>query len=158
MKHRVAMAIVLLAAAGTVAVAQDPGADFEAILRFEVDQPDTVPSGWDGGPRETLFVEKEVVHEGRYAGRIVRDAESESSFSTLTKRVDARFHGSKLELRAYLKTENVDGWAGLWLRQDGDAGVVAFENHEDMNLHGTNDWTEYSLELDLSPQATRSIV
>lgn len=153
MNGRVGLAIVLLAAAAIVSVAKDRDDDFEEILRFEVDQPSPVPSGWDGGPRETLFVEEEVVHAGRYAGRIVRDAESESEFSTLTKGIDVTFSGSKLELRAYLKTEDVVGWAGLWLRQDGDSGMVGFKNHEDLDLHGTNDWTEYSLELDLSPQA-----
>ncbi len=135
--------------------AQEREADLERILSFEVEHVGTVPSGWSGGPPSTLFVDREIVYNGSSSGRIVRDTEATTGFSSLTKGFDIDFAGAKVEIRAFLKTENVVGWAGLWIRLDGDSGPVGFKNHQDLNLHGTSEWAEYSLELDLTPQATQ---
>ncbi len=31
-------------------------------------------------------------------------------------------------MRGFLKTEDVSDYCGLWMRKDGDAGAVAFDN------------------------------
>jgi hypothetical protein len=54
----------------------------------------------------------------------------------------------KIKLTGYLKTENVEeGFAGLWLRLDPG---VAIDNMNDRGVTGTNDWQQFSVELDLS--------
>ena len=146
---------LLLAVTIPSASTQEREADFERILSFEVEQTRTAPAGWSGGPPSTLSVDRAIVYEGSYAGRIVRDTQSDDEFSSLTKGFDIDFAGAKIEIRAFLKTENVLGWAGLWIRLDGDSAPVGFKNHQDLNLHGTSEWEEYSLELDLTPQAKR---
>jgi hypothetical protein len=66
------------------------------------------------------------------------------------------YRGARVRLTAYVKAENVRGWAGLWMRVD-DAGVgtkpLAFDNMEDRPIKGTSDWTPYSIVLDVPPQA-----
>ena len=56
---------------------------------------------------------------------------------------------------AFSCTENVAGFAGLWMRQDGDSGAVAFDNMESRRLNGTTGWTEYTIALPLAPGAKR---
>jgi len=64
--------------------------------------------------------------------------------------VPVDFAGEKIELVGWLRTENVVGYAGLWLREDGAAGVLAFDNMQQRQIDGTRDWTEYRIELPLA--------
>lgn len=46
-----------------------------------------------------------------------------------------------------------DGFGGLFLRIDGEGGVLQFDNMQSRNLSGTADWTEYSIKLPLPENA-----
>ncbi len=76
-----------------------------------------------------------------------RDKDSPRKFSALATCVQADFAGKAVTLRGYLRTSEVSGFAGLWLREDGDAGVLAFDNMKGKHLHGTNGWKEYEITL-----------
>ena len=62
-------------------------------------------------------------HGGRAAARIDRDSTSANEFSAFSRSIPADFAGDTLELRGWLRTENVRGCAGLWLREDRAPGV-----------------------------------
>jgi hypothetical protein len=123
------------------------------ILSFETQHTGTFPGGWGGGPPETIAVDDKVVHSGNWSVRLERHPDSSSSFSTITKGLPADFSGTRLVLRGYLKTDSVTGFAGLWLREDGEAGSVAFDNMQQRGLKGTTDWTEYTINLPLRTEA-----
>lgn len=58
----------------------------------------------------------------------------------------AWLRGKTLKLTGYLKAENVrEGYAGLWLRVDGDGGTLAFNNMQKKGLHGSFDWQPYTM-------------
>jgi erythromycin esterase-like protein len=62
--------------------------------------------------------------------------------------------GKKLRFSGFIKTENVDGAAGLWWRVDGPDGKgLAFNNMQQLHISGTTDWKEYSFELSVAPEA-----
>jgi C-terminal processing protease CtpA/Prc len=122
-------------------------AEVDPLLSFEGSRNGSIPSGWVGGPPGTLFVDDKVAHGGSWSGRIERSAESPGPFSTFTTWIPLDFGGSTLELRGYLRTEDVKDWAGLWLREDGESGSVAFINMQDREIRGTTPWTEYSIRL-----------
>ena len=62
--------------------------------------------------------------------------------------------GKKLRFSGFIKTENVDGAAGLWWRVDGpDRKTLAFNNMQQFRISGTTDWKEYSFELPVAPEA-----
>ena len=65
------------------------------------------------------------------------------------------FAGRTLELRGFLRTEDVTDFAGLWMREDDASGSVAFDNMQGRQLKGTTDWTEYSISLPLKPDGKR---
>ena len=108
--------LVLLAV--TVALrAQPPATTFDAslatALNFEREHPGSTPDGWRGGPRDTLGIDDVGVHGGKWAARIRRTATSTGEFSTLTNSIPIDFGGKQVELRGFIRTQEVTGYAGL---------------------------------------------
>jgi C-terminal processing protease CtpA/Prc len=128
-----------------------------AILSFETEHPGGSPAGWGGGPPGTIFVDGKVVHGGRWSVRIERQTGSPSAFSTLTNSIPVDFAGTSIELRGFLRTENVSDFAGLWLREDDESSSVAFDNMQSRQLNGTTDWKEYSITLPIKPEAKQLV-
>ena len=116
--------------------------ELAGLLDFESDHTGGVPKGWSGGPPGTFAVDDQVVHGGRWALRIDRQADGPDAFTAVSRMLPIDFAGSRLELSGFLRTENVAGFAGLWMREDGDGGVVAFDNMESRRLNGTTGWTD----------------
>jgi hypothetical protein len=127
--------------------------DLAQILNFESHETGEMPRGWGGGPRETLFADDKIVHSGKWAVRLERDAASAGKFSAISIGIPVDFPGTSIELRGFLKTENVGDFAGLWMREDGDGGSVAFDNMQNRQVKGTHEWTEYSIVLPLRSEA-----
>ena len=126
-----------------------------AGLDFEAEHTGGVPTGWGGGPPGTFVVDGQTVHGGKWAVRIERNDKSPGAFSTLTRMIPIDFAGDSLELRGFLRTEDVSEFTGLWMREDGDSGSVAFDNMQSRQLKGTTEWTEYSIKLPLEKSAKR---
>jgi hypothetical protein len=121
--------------------------DLDQILAFEGPHSDALPAGWGGGPRKTLFADDKVVHGGSWSGRIERTSGSPESFSAYTASIPMDFAGTTLELRGFLKTKGIKGWAGLWMREDASSGAVAFDNMQNRSVKGTTGWTAYTIRL-----------
>jgi hypothetical protein len=89
-------------------------------------------------------VDSLVKQQGKYALSIEK-AGNGGSFGVINYNIPKTFKGEKIELRGYIKTENVtNGYAGLWLRID---GTPAFDNMQDRGVKGTTGWQEYTIEL-----------
>lgn len=118
---------------------------------------DGLPDGWSANVTGGVRIDEWVEHEGRPTLRIERAANSPQQFTTATASVPVTFGGNEISLRAYLRTESVTGFAGLWLREDSAPGVsVGFQSMQQQNpLKGTNDWEEYRLVLPRHAEATR---
>lgn len=127
--------------------------ELERSLAFEVEHPEGTPADWGGGPDGTIFVDGEVVHGGEWAARIERTADSDGAFTALTRTLPVEFGGERITLRGWLRTEDVEGHAGLWMREDGTGGSLEFDNMSDRAVSGTSEWTEYSVELPLDERA-----
>jgi len=66
------------------------------------------------------------------------------------------WRGTRVELKAELRTGRVDGWAGLWMRIDGpDGRALAFDNMQNRALRGTTSFEWYSVVLDVPAEAER---
>ena len=98
-------------------------------------------------------MDDKVVHGGKWAVRIERNAESPNDFSSITKSIEMGFSGATVELRGFLRTENVSDFAGLWMREDGESSGLAFDNMQSHELKGTTGWTEYSISLPVGSEA-----
>jgi C-terminal processing protease CtpA/Prc len=134
---------------------EDDSKRFEAALGFELGGGSGKPPGWSGKPMETLHLDDQVVHGGKWSTRIERSSESPGAFSALSKTLPIDFSGRFIALRGFLRTEAVTGMAGLWLREDGEGGVLQFDNMSQKNIRGTTEWTEYEINLPLAPNARK---
>jgi C-terminal processing protease CtpA/Prc len=129
--------------------------DLPKILSFEAQPTGGMPGGWSGGPPGTIFADDKVVHGGRWSARVQREADSPSDFSVLTVATPMDFAGTLIELRGFLRTQDVSGFAGLWMREDGETSGLAFDNMQSRQLKGTTDWKQYSITLPVKPEGNR---
>lgn len=72
-------------------------------------------------------------------------------FGSLMQRCPGRFlAGKTIRLEGELRSENVTGWAGLWLRADADARPnLFFDNMSRRPVVGTTPWLRYSIDAPL---------
>jgi hypothetical protein len=82
-----------------------------------------------------------------------------NTWAALAQAISAQnYLGQRIRFRAFVKTQDVSGWAGLWMRVDNRAGrSIAFYNSFDKPIKGTTDWQERSVVLDV-PQEGAIIV
>jgi hypothetical protein len=86
-------------------------------------------------------------------------ADDPNAWAALAQPISAQnYLGQRIRFRAFMKTQDVSGWAGLWMRVDNRAGrSIAFYNSADKPVKGTTDWQERSVVLDV-PQDSAVIV
>lgn len=133
--------------------------DLLSLLSFQNLSNGNIPQGWGGTPPDTISLNNKVAYNGKPTVQIERNADSPLKFSNFGSCVQADFTGKTIELRGYVRTENVNGgFAGLWLREDGDQGPLAIDNMQRRDLHGTTGWTEYSVTLPVKPPARRFVL
>jgi len=123
------------------------------ILGFENERSGDLPNGWFGNPPGTVFNDDKIIHSGQWSVRIERNAESSGGFSVLGRPISWDFAGRIIEIRGFLRTENVTGYAGLWMRQDNGPERLSLENMQSQQLKGTHDWAEYKITLPVHKDA-----
>jgi hypothetical protein len=62
--------------------------------------------------------------------------------------------GGRVRYSGWIRTDSVDGYAGLWLRVDGPSGGLFLENINATGPRGTTGWRQYTIEQEVSPNAT----
>jgi hypothetical protein len=83
----------------------------------------------------------------------------DKSFGACGYSIPAIYKGNQIELRGYMKLQNIDnGQVGLMLRIDGPNGSLKFDNMMEKNIHGTSDWTSYSIVLPLPENAKKIFI
>jgi hypothetical protein len=146
-----------------------PGSDPRVVgrpinLGFDGAVVDGIPHGWFNSVDYVWRV------SDRYEARAVprRDGNAglclmffhhkatKEEFGSMMQRFPATFlAGRTVQFDGELKTENVTGWAGLWLRADGEeAPNLVFDNMQNRRLRGTQAWSRYSVQANL-PVETR---
>jgi hypothetical protein len=76
-------------------------------------------------------------------------------FGTLMQSISAtRYVGRRVRFAAAIRTHEVSGWAGLWLRVDTASGTHQIDNMHDRALSRSTEWLEAAVVLDIPGQAT----
>ena len=120
---------------------------------------------------------------GNNAATIKSEKRHIKGFGTLMQNISTdQYKGKRIRLTGYLKSDNVDGWAGLWLRVDGRKKVssvqttyrhrenssritsdvsgndkrktLAFDNMYNRQVTGTTTWTKCEIVLDVADTAS----
>jgi hypothetical protein len=145
------LVLVVALAAGTLTSSAAP-TRIQRILMFETDNV-VAPYGWEGNPEGTIFLDGEVVHGGDWSVRIERNADSPGEGSLLTREQPLGVAGRRLELRAWVRLEDVDGEFALWMEQAYSNGHLLWGPATYRPLSGTTDWSYHVVELPVHDQA-----
>lgn len=114
------------------------------------------PVNWEsfGSSDYLVSLDSTVVQSGKYSGVIEYHGDN-PEYKAVSYSIPEIYQGKKIKLTGYLKTENVTGSAGLWMRIDPS---VAFDNMQNRAVKGTTDWTKYEITLDLQSSKAKTIV
>jgi hypothetical protein len=121
-----------------------------------------IPKGWfpaGSKPSEYEMSLDNSVHEnGQSCAFIKSKSPEENQFGTLMQIVDAKnYLDKRVRLSGYIKSEDVNGWSGMWMRIDGENGKqLGFDNMQSRAIKGTTDWKKYEVVLDI-PSDSKSI-
>jgi hypothetical protein len=81
----------------------------------------------------------------------------QDGFGTLMQNFTAaNYLGKRVRLSAFVKSENLTRWAGLWARVDGPGSppkALAFDNMQGRPIKGTSAWQRYEVVLDVPDSA-----
>jgi hypothetical protein len=119
-----------------------------------------IPNGWypaGNNPSEyEMGTDNSIFQNGQACAYIKSKSPKEKQFGTLMQTINAEnYLGKRLQLSGYIKSENVDGWSGMWMRIDGENNQqLGFDNMQDRPIKGTTDWTRYEIVLDIPENST----
>ncbi|CAN5143624.1 hypothetical protein BH09PAT2_BH09PAT2_08220 [soil metagenome] len=113
------------------------------------------PTGWhlSGNAKQhyEIGIDTKVKYQGKQSGYITSTVDSDQ-FATLMQsfQPSSKYLEKRLQLTAYIKTEKVTKWTGLWMRIDGPQDKeLGFDNMLNRPINGDTDWTQYSIVLDV---------
>jgi hypothetical protein len=114
--------------------------------------PEKLPPQWlVTGPTPAKYASGiDQADDFRGAKFIRSTTEDARTWGALTQMIAAQnYLGQRIRFRARIRTEEVTGWAGLWLRVDRAGKPVGFYNSMDKPIKGSTGWQERSVVLDV---------
>lgn len=103
-----------------------------------------------------MGTDSKVAYTGSSSGFIRSNKPEPRTFGTYMQMFDAgEYRGKRVRLSGYVKAENIENWAGVWMRVDRDQKSTAFDNMQDRPIKGTQPWTRHEIVLDVDADATR---
>lgn len=130
------------------------------ITLFSFTLKETLPENWfkaGSSPNKyNMGLDSKVFYSGSSSATISSKEKKIKGFGTLMQTCSAKeYLGKRVKMTGYVKTENVKGWTGLWLRIDGEKGTrcLAMDNMGDRKIKGTNDWKQYEIVLDVPKES-----
>lgn len=126
------------------------------------DNNNKTPTGWfpaGSNPSEyEMGIDNSVFQNGQACAYIKSKSPKENQFGTLMQTISAEnYLGKRLMLSGYIKSEDVNGWSGMWMRIDGESNQqLGFDNMRDRAIKGMTDWKMYEIVLDI-PENSKTI-
>jgi hypothetical protein len=144
---------------------------FVTLLLFPAVAPAAGPEGWrlQGNDPSSYLMDRDSVetYAGRPSGRLMSVCVSDTSdstmrcrgFGTMMQCIEATDYAKhRIRFSGYVKARDVRGWAGLWMRVDGEGdqwNSLAFDNMKDRPITGTREWTRYEIVLNVRRDAAK---
>ncbi len=123
---------------------------FIGLLSFDL------PTGWfKAGSKPKSYdmgIEKGLGPDGKNVATIKSIEKKIDGFGTLMQKSNPeKYLGKRIKMTGFVKSENVEKWAGLWLRvdQSGSSKPLSFDNMGNRPIKGTTAWTKYEIVLDV---------
>lgn len=127
-------------------------------LNFE-NTPTGLPTGlFTNGNDHDFQLDAENPHSGKYALSISsKDKATDASVAIASYTVPAKFNGKTLTLKGWIRTSDMSGKATIWLRVDGTAGAVAFDNMLTRAVTTNIGWTQFTVTVPYPLSEAKSV-
>ncbi len=102
-------------------------------------------------------IDAEVTFNGKKSAYLRSKGLEPEGFGTLMQQFGASVYlGKRLRYSAYVKSEDVESWAGLWMRVDGveQYKSLSFDNMQNRSIKGTTEWQRYEIVLNVPKEST----
>ena len=115
----------------------------------------SLPEGWfaaGSNPSQyEMGVDNSVYQSGKSSAFIKSKNPGSSEFGTLMQSISAEnYLDKRVRLTGFIKSQNVSGWSGMWMRVDGEKGeMLGFDNMQTRPIKGTTDWKQYAIVLNV---------
>ena len=112
--------------------------------------------GWYHGSNTgyEVGIDHGVVHMGRASAHIKSEATVTDQVGLLAQTIRADdYLGKRVRLSAYIKADQVEGWAGLWMNIDSSYRPLGYDNMQNRPIFGTSDWQKAEIVLDVPPNS-----
>jgi len=116
---------------------------------------DGLPKGWFPAGKSpvsyNMGVDTKIVHGGKTSGFIKSKSNKPEGFGTLMQMCQAKdYLGKRVRMTSYIKAEDINNWAGMWMRVDGAANKsLSFDNMRQRPIKGSKEWQKYEIVLDV---------
>jgi hypothetical protein len=117
------------------------------------------PAGWSlAGSKPASYdtgTDAQAAYNGHPSAYLKSKEPAIKGFGTLLQGFQAgKYAGKRLRLSAFIKSDEVQNHAGLWMRVDKGSQPLAFDNMDDRPIKGTTGWQKYEVVLDVPQDAT----
>lgn len=118
-----------------------------------------IPNGWflAGSDPGSYRIERDtsVVRDGKASGLLASTGPSKGFGTMMQSFQPAEYLGKRVKLSAWVKAQDVQRWAGVWMRVDAkDKPSIAFDNMQGRPIQGTRDWKRYDIVLEVGDNAS----
>jgi len=129
-----------------------------SIMAFAAETLSPLPQGWVIAGQSPDEYKAGIDHTQTTSGKGAKFLRSKDgagrSWGTLMQMFSAeKYRGKRVRLQARVKTKDISGWAGLWMRVDTEGGPRSFYNSQNKPIKGSTEWTTRSVVLDVPPGA-----
>jgi len=116
----------------------------------------SAPPGWDlAGSSPTSFEIEVEPDAGESVATLRSTSDPETGFGTMMQTMSARdYRAKRVRLSAAVATDLERGWAGLWMRVDGQRRqILGFDNMNGRPLVGRSSFARHEVVLDVPLEA-----
>ena len=118
-----------------------------------------VPQGWfvaGSTPQQyAVATDASVTYAGKPSVALRSATGNPTGFVTLMQSfLPDGYSGKRVRFSGFVKSDQIGGWAGLWMRIDAGSLMAGFDNMQGRPVQGTTDWTPYSVVLDIPAGST----
>jgi hypothetical protein len=118
-----------------------------------------VPGGWLlAGTKPASYdvgTDAQAAYNGHPSAYLKAKVSDTGGFGTLMQSFRAgEYVGKRIRFSAYVKSDGIQNWAGLWMRVDSGPQQMVLDNMQDRPIKGTTGWQKYEVVLDVPQDAT----
>lgn len=96
-------------------------------------------------------IDTKTVYSGKHS-LMISSTSATTKYGAFTIKIPARFKGKTIRVEGFIKTEDVSGDTGLFLRLNRDKAVLKYHDESYLKHQGTHDWKAFTIRQEYLPE------